>query len=294
MSDSSEKISVFGPEGNLVGIFTEARESAPEATKTSRKNALIFLNAGVLHRVGPHRLHVALARRYAARGMPSFRLDVGGIGDSRALNPNMSFRESAIADVCAAMDEVRDLTGIDRFVLFGLCSGADNALATALVDERVAGIIMLDPYAYITPKSRARKLAARVRQAGDAKSVVKWGAGVVTRRLRDKLASLASAEDDETSSGDYAGETQQGRRLPPASEYGEQLASLAQRGTRVLAVYTGSLDERYNHPDQLFEVFPKLRGKVDRSYFPEANHMFTELAAQRELASTVDDWLERL
>lgn len=290
MSDTSEKISVFGPEENLVGIFTEASECGAAATKSERKIALIFLNAGVLHRVGPHRLHVALARRYAARGIASFRLDVGGIGDSRALDPDLSFRESAVSDVRRAMDEVSRLAGVERFVLFGLCSGADNALATALSDERVSGIIMLDPYAYVTPMSRARKLAARVRQLDDAKSVVKWGAGVITRKVRAKLAVLANEDEDGDS---FAGETQQGRLLPPAAEYGDALASLARRGTRVLAVYTGSLDERYNHPDQLFEVFPKLRGQVDRSYFPEANHMFTELAAQRALMTSVDDWLER-
>jgi len=58
-------------------------------------------------------------------------------------------------------------------------------------------------------------------------------------------------------------------------------------------VFSGALGIRYNHEDQLSELCPELRGKVDRAYFPRANHMFTELDEQRSLMRTVLDWLER-
>jgi hypothetical protein len=61
----------------------------------------------------------------------------------------------------------------------------------------------------------------------------------------------------------------------------------------VLAIYSGIHGAGYNDADQLFEVFPELRGRMDHVYFPNANHTFTELAAQAELIATVTRWLDR-
>ena len=42
----------------------------------------VFLNAGAVRRIGPNRMWVEAARRWAARGIPTLRVDLGGIGDS--------------------------------------------------------------------------------------------------------------------------------------------------------------------------------------------------------------------
>ncbi|KAB2882946.1 MAG: hypothetical protein F9K40_23225, partial [Kofleriaceae bacterium] len=144
-----ERAMALGAEANLIGILSGPALPAASPSRTPRP-VVIFLNAGVLHRVGPHRLHVNLARRLAARGISSLRLDLSGIGDSRSVPGSLSFRQSAVADTRAAMDQLGAELGARRFILFGLCSGADNALATAEVDPRVTGIIVLDPPAYVT------------------------------------------------------------------------------------------------------------------------------------------------
>src|SRR5882724_3373080 len=116
----------FGPEGQLVGIVSHPPEAnSPARPTTMRGSGLSFivLNAGVLHRVGPHRLHVVLARRIAAGGIASLRLDLGGIGDSMASSDAATFRDSAVADTRAAMTGLTHTLGSERFVLFGVCSG---------------------------------------------------------------------------------------------------------------------------------------------------------------------------
>ena len=80
----------------------------------------------------------------------------------------------------------------------------------------------------------------------------------------------------------------------PIDDYRTTLTSLVDRGVRVLTVFSGALHERYNHEDQVFELFPEMRGRLDRSYFPDANHTFTELASQARLLSTVVGWVDRL
>lgn len=293
-----ERALQLGPEGELVGVLAAPAEAPPPGARP----VVVFLNAGVIHRVGPHRLHVILARRLAARGVTSLRLDLSGIGDSRALPGALSFRQSAVADTQTAMDWLAAETGARRFVLFGLCSGADNALATAAADARVAGIVIVDPPAYVTPRARARKLArrfGRVRSIDGVRELAAWGARAVTRRVVARLSAVTALRPpapppppvDDPAGVDQDGFTG-GRELPSPAAYRAQLAALVDRGVGVLAVYSGALGDRYNHEDQLFELFPELRGRVDRAYFPTANHTFTELAAQAALATTVTGWID--
>lgn len=261
----------FGPDEELVGILTQPDGAA--------QTAVLLLNAGVLHRIGPHRLHVSLARRLAELGFPALRLDLGGIGDSVASSDAPTFRETAVNDTRLAM------SGLDarRHVIFGICAGADNALATALVDDRVAGIVLVDPYVYPNRRAMLRDLRAKLDRMGP-RDAVRRGIRVVTRQVRVRIERLRDRKKPEEPAP-------QGREPPPIEDFRGQLGALVKRGVHILAVYSGSLGTSYNHEDQLFELFPELRGKVDRAYFPHANHTFTELAAQSALIDTVSRWI---
>ncbi len=285
-SAASEVAVQLGPEGNLVGVLAGPAAAGAASTRP----AVVILNAGVIHRVGPHRLHVRLARRLADNGVTSLRLDLSGIGDSAALTGELAFRDRAVADTRLAMDELAARAGATRFVLFGLCSGADNALATALADDRIVGLVVLDPPAYVTRRARARQVLARARELGGKRATLRWGAAAAARRVRAQLETLARRREREPAA---APPTQSGRELPPPDTYRAMLATLADRGVRVLAVHTGALGARYNHADQLFERFPELRGRIDTAYFPDANHMFTERAAQARLITAAAAWLGR-
>lgn len=261
----------LGGEDNLVGILTLPDRSLDE------RPAVIVLNAGVLHRVGPHRMHVHLARRLAALGFATLRLDLAGIGDSVAVAGAQSYRESAVADTRAAMDGLTSAVGARRFILFGLCSGADNALAAAAVDPRVAAIVVIDPPTYRTRWSQARKLARRIGGMG-ARRALAWGLTVAQRRLR------ASTEPPPES---------RGRETPPLPTYLAQLDGLIERGVKVFLIFSGGLGDRYNQDDQLFEYAPGLRDRVSHAFFPRANHMFTERDQRGELVDTVAAWIDR-
>jgi len=280
----------LGPEGQLVGIVSHppsgASPARPDpAIPAAPRLAFIILNAGVLHRVGPHRLHVLLARRIATTGVAGLRLDLGGIGDSIASSDAASFRESAVADTRVAMTGLSGALDADRFVLIGVCSGADNAIATAIADERVAGIVLIDPPTYATRRGQLRYLRTRASELGNAREVVRWAAKVAERRLRLAIALLGRRTVDDAPS--------EGRELPPVATYGAQLTALVDRGVRILAVFSGIHGARYNHAEQLFELFPALRGRIDVKYFPSANHTFTELDEQRELIDVITGWMTK-
>ena len=130
-------------QGRLVGISAVPRRDPGPLTA-------VFLNAGAVRRIGPHRLWVDTARRWALRGVPSLRLDLGGIGDSDGDSESLAnvaeFYEPRYTDqVRAALDQLEQERLGERFVVVGLCSGSSWAFQAALADRRVAAAFMINP-----------------------------------------------------------------------------------------------------------------------------------------------------
>lgn len=241
--------------------------------------AVLLVNAGVIHRIGPHRLHVQLARRLAQAGHPALRMDLSGIGDSGAVPDQLSFRASSVADIRTAIDHLAAGDPAARAIVFGICSGADNALAAAEADPRIEGLILVDPPCYTSRPARLRALRSRLRDPAV------W-ATLPAKLLNRLLARLSPpAEAVNAASG--------GRQPPPLEDYRRQLTGLVARGVRILSIYSSAQGARYNHADQLYEWFPELREKLDNLYYPDANHTFTEIAQQTVLISAVMDWCQR-
>ena len=128
----------LGVSGSLVGIVTSS------ARGNEDNAAVILLNPGIVHRVGPGRIYVKIARALAARGFMVLRFDFSGIGDSTVRLDNSCFEKSSVDETRAAMSFLQENRGINRFILLGGCSGAAVSLATARVDRRVIGAILIN------------------------------------------------------------------------------------------------------------------------------------------------------
>ena len=135
----NERVCVFGGESHLVGVITE-----PAQSTARRPPAAVLLNAGIIHRVGPNRLYVRLARALAAEGFLALRFDFSGIGDSAARRDTLPFRQSALREVREAIDHLQHSEGAERFLLMGLCSGAILAREMARLDARVQGVVLMN------------------------------------------------------------------------------------------------------------------------------------------------------
>ncbi|MDX6665927.1 MAG: hypothetical protein QOG68_2133 [Solirubrobacteraceae bacterium] len=132
------------PGGEMFGILAEP-VGRPSAAITFG-----LLNAGAIRRVGPNRMWVDIARRWAARGVPTLRLDVASVGDAdgdsaRYANVRGFYVPEIVDHVRGALTGVARETGSDRFVLAGLCSGAYWAFHAALEDSRVEKAVMVNP-----------------------------------------------------------------------------------------------------------------------------------------------------
>ncbi len=136
-------ITFEGPTGRLFGVVTEPLGARSELTA-------LLLNAGPQRRIGPNRMWVEIARRWAANGVPTLRLDASGIGDSdgdpKVLARVTEFYRPEYVDQARAALEMLTADGLPpRFVTLGLCAGAYWSSQLALLDKRVRAVIMLNP-----------------------------------------------------------------------------------------------------------------------------------------------------
>ena len=271
----------LGPWGASAGVVTLPDPSCAVAGAPT----VLFLNAGLLRHAGPHRLHVHLARRLASLGVASLRFDLSGIGDSGPRQDRLGREESVVQETREAMDFMVASYGAQRFVLFGLCAGADQAVRTALEDERVVGASLIDGYSYTTSRYVLRYYAGRflrVRSWWNVLSLQHPGfARLVGRFSRRPEAPVQRPVGPGL-----------GVYNRPTREVAEsRLRALVDRGCRLQVVFTPS--KTYNREAQFGEMFPSLAGseRVAVRYFEDANHMFTLLANHQALIDCVEAWV---
>jgi hypothetical protein len=271
-----ERIARFGPDDHLIGIVTcpaRPRSDAP---------AFLMINAGVVHRIGPHRLHVKIARELAEDGIYSLRMDLSGLGDSVPPVQAVKSGAQAIPDMQAAMAHVEATLGIRRFIVFGLCSGAVNGYRLALADERIVGLLMFDGYVYPTLKTHLRRRHARFR-------TLSWSA--LARKPAQWLFRKGSANP-----AIPTGEESEDSHLvvPTREEFTRTMDMLIARGTSVYLMYSGSFLEGHNYDAQLRDGFRGARflEHIRYDYVPDIDHTATTLTTQRKLIAAVRDWVQ--
>lgn len=272
----------FGRSQSLVGVVC----TPPRGARTP---AVVFVNAGIIHRIGPNRLYVELARALASRGVPSLRFDLGGIGDSSTPREERgSIMEMVERDLNDAIDLAARESADGRVVLVGLCSGADNALQTAARDERVAGAVLLDPNAYRTRAFWFRHYARALRRLRTWRLLL-TGTHPVGRRFTRLAGRRPEREEDPVM---FLAPT----TLPPREVMVAQLRALSARGARLLYVFTGGLPYRYNHAGQFAGTFPELRDEpnLEVRYFPAWDHTFSDPASRKRLIELVSEWMEKV
>jgi alpha-beta hydrolase superfamily lysophospholipase len=131
---------------------------------------ILLLNAGAIRRIGPNRMWVELARRWAARGVASVRLDLAGIGDADGADgfggdEARFYGPEFVEQLRGVMDAIQTRRGTTRFGCLGLCSGAYWSLHAALEDDRMDAAFMLNPLALLWDEALpTRRDASKVRK----------------------------------------------------------------------------------------------------------------------------------
>jgi hypothetical protein len=146
----TERPVFFAEDRSLFGIVTEPRRDE------TRRRAVILLNSGATYHIGASRTSVSLARRWARRGYYVLRMDLSGLGESRAragCAENDVFPPHAIDDIRAAIDFMTRRYSVGEITLGGLCSGAYHALRAAVAGLPLHRLLMVNPQNYFWDRS---------------------------------------------------------------------------------------------------------------------------------------------
>ena len=279
-----ERAVEFGPEQSLRGIVTTPTAAPADALSVF----IVLLNAGVIHRVGPNRLSVKLARELAAVGLPALRFDLSGLGDSAPRRSTTSIDDGIALDIGEAFEFLSRAYGAERFVMVGLCSGGREAFRAAYRESRVAGAVLIDPYAYATVPFFVRRYGPRLIR-GKSWGNVLSGRHRLRRALRARLGTWTTRRSHEPPNTDVCGIPER----PSRPAMGDALDRVLARGTELLFVHTGGMPEHYNYRDQLRDAFPKqfAHRRLRYEYLPDADHTFSSEDTRRDLRERLLSWL---
>lgn len=256
---SGESLHRFGP--GLIGTLHRP-PGVPSDT------AVILLNAGLVDRGGPYRVYVALARALVADGFAVLRFDQSGVGDSPvSRTPTVERRARELG---AAMTLAEAETGATRFVLAGICSGADDAFHLAASDPRVAGAVLIDGLAH-----RTRGF---------------WWRFVLRHRLHPRRWLRLRWP---RRGGEPAGDVEDFRDFPDQATAARQLADMVSRDRRLLMLYTGGSYTYFNHVGQLADSLgPAARApQVTTLYWRDCDHTFYLERDRQRLVDAFTGWM---
>jgi uncharacterized protein len=283
----TEKAFVFPCNGvELLGILHHGGANA-------RRGVLIAVGGSQWrpeYRVGSHRQFLLLARDLARVGIPTLRFDYRGMGDSGGEAQDF---EGVSDDIAAALNAFfTHCSGLQEVVIWGLCDGASAALLYAWRDQRIAGLVLSNPWvrteasiaaAYLKHYYLARlvnpELWRKIRR-GEFDFVVSAGS------LRDMVGSILrkSRAQSEEKPGSLVGDTNS-KSLP------ERLADSVQRFTGpVLFILSGDdlTAAEFKEMAKSSRLWQRLlaQDRVSRRELAQADHTFS----RREWHDQVSHW----
>jgi len=287
----------------LQGVYISAAGSSVDAASCP---VFVLINAGFLHSVGPNRLYTDLSRRLAVYGFDSLRFDLPGIGNSleTEVEPEMDAEAKAVSDgnasqcsssavvkrsINEALSMLSKKAPLQKFVLCGLCSGADDALEFARNDKRIAGIVAIDSAGFRTPAFYLYHVLQHYPRR--LFSLSKWRAAL--------SAVLERAGGKQLLAGDSGGNANDGyRKVSEAKEFRDRLSDILSRTDdqfakcEILFAYTGGVAHYYNHKGQFLSMINGLDtgGQLQVNYYPDSDHLLLVSAHRERLIKDTINW----
>ncbi len=284
MAGLREQALLLGARKSLVGII--AQDPAHSVTGSP---AIVILNSGIIHRVGPNRIFVRLARQLAAKGHLAVRFDLSGIGDSEPRADVLAPLDAALADIREVLDSLETTRQIQHVILVGLCSGADQSVIYGGQDKRVTGVVLIDPSVPRTPgyymrhyRRRMFRLQSWLNFASARHPIWKALGRSITARAPTPPDDLELQPPPDLQSPLVRNFLQ--------SAYARTVAA----GVQILAILTGGREDQHNHPRQLLEAFPNVPfgSQLRLEFLGSADHTFSAESDRSLLMQLIVEWID--
>ncbi len=280
---------------SLFGVLTEPDGVAAQPGRP----AVLMLNSGAVHHIGPNRLWTRLARQWAARGVTVLRMDLSGVGDS-ASRPgapdNVVYSAHAMQDVTDALAYLRNELGAGECHLLGLCSGGYHAFKAAVAGQPVASSTVINPLTYfwhdgdtlhdvkdyqlaeLTSRYRDKVFTPEpwlklLRGQLDARVILQVGLRRAWGHVEPHLLRLARR-----------------LRIPLQNDLAGELARAVGQGIRLRFVFAAHAPGYDLLRKQGGSAIDRLveRQLASLDFVPDADHTFTRLEARERLVALLD------
>jgi alpha-beta hydrolase superfamily lysophospholipase len=281
--------SVEQPFGRVFGILAEPLSGTPSSL------CAVFLNAGAVRRIGPNRMWVEAARRWAARGIPSLRLDVEGIGEADGdagmyKDVGAFYRPEVRAQVVEALNALEARGLGPRFVLIGLCAGAYWAFRVTLEDPRIGAVALFNARALVWDPHLSTRREARAAQKVLTRE--SWGRFLRGEIKLSRIASVSRAVALRVAHRGIAAVARRLRRGPDARDPLEaSFDHLSRKGTNVLLAFSN--DEVLGGELEESGLLGRFEAWPHASFvrLPGRDHTVRPIVAQQAVHGLIDDVL---
>jgi len=272
-----EKV-LFGESKTLVGIITR-----PIDSQNTEAQGILFINAGLIHRIGQNRIYTKFARKLAHKKFVALRFDLSGVGDSSSNDSQNTLDARIIKEIQDAMDELQSQFDISNFTLIGCCSGAENSVKAAAVDPRVKKMILINhtsprPFRYLlrtdllNPSSWKRSLLGRTHYRDVFVNYTQLIKNVIARKPTELTVETPESSD----------------------KLAEVLSAILARNVAILFIssqWDPSLDYLYNVLKTL-KRYKYSNTMLSTKVIPEANHDLFGLNQQNTLYDYISEWVD--
>jgi exosortase A-associated hydrolase 1 len=272
----------------LYGILTLPEHAA--------SRGVLILVGGPQYRAGSHRQFTLLARQLAANGIPVFRFDFRGMGDSEG---HARTFENVEDDVRHAIDRLfAEIPSLDGLVILGLCDAASAALFYAYRDRRVTGLILLNPWVrteegsaraylkhYYTSRIFERELWRKI-----------WSGNFnYAAAIRSLSRTIGAALTERKEIGSPAGKSDCKNNCHPAPLPERMFQGLERFQGKVLLILSGNdlTAQEFSDLVKGSRKWKKLLAspRLSRFSLSEANHTFSRREWRDQVVRWTREWL---
>lgn len=273
----------FDCEGEtLIGVITR-----PEQPMSC---GVLVVVGGPQYRAGSHRQFVLLARHLAEHSIACMRFDYRGMGDSSGALRNF---EHVDADIRAALDSFfAAVPELQEVALWGLCDGASASIFYAYRDERVRGLVLLNPW--VRTVMGEAKVYLKHYYLKRAVDPAFWKKALTGRfDLKASLSSLA--ENIKRAAVGHGGGASLADPMKSNTLPDRMGRALHRFDGRVLLVLSGNdlTAKEFVDSTATSACWPELLedSRVSRIDVPEANHTFSTREWRDLVSVSTQEWL---
>lgn len=250
------------------------------------KTAVIILNSGFLHNVGPYRMNIDIANLLSSLGFVVARVDQSGKGDSPPRHDSVGI-SAKLTDYDELFEHLRGNFGVTDCVLIGLCSGADDGLEIAQKRDSVSGLIFLDGFCPVTFWYYAYHYYKRIRYFRYWLQWKKKHRGAKQAKTGFQSGDISFSSSNETYNTGLSL-----RRWQSEGNVKTMYESVLKRGVKIMAVFSGSAGDYYNHLGQLRRGVQASTVNLHEIYFCKAAHIYSDFYDRNQLVKSIGNWVQ--